>query len=69
MPSAEAVPPLIHRSSFRIQNSEFVRVLLSGTEEYAGPGVVLTAAAGNGIVAADGGVAWAGVADLSLPFP
>jgi hypothetical protein len=46
-----------------------VQILLSGIEEYAGPGVILTAAAGNGIVAADGGLAWAGVTDLSLPFP
>ena len=46
-----------------------VQILLSGIEEYAGPGVILTAAAGNGIVAADGGAAWAGVAGLALPFP
>ena len=38
-------------------------------EEYAGPGIVLSAAAGNGIVAADGGPAWPGAADVELPFP
>ena len=52
-----------------IVNPTTVQILLSGIEEYAGPGVILTAAAVNGIVAADGGEAWAGVTDLSLPFP
>lgn len=45
-----------------------VRLALTGVEEYAGPGVVLSAAADNGIVAADGGGAWAGVTGLELPF-
>jgi hypothetical protein len=31
--------------------------------------VMLNATGGNGIVAAGGGAAWAGVSDLSLPFP
>jgi len=52
-----------------IVNPTTVQILLSGIEEYAGPGVILTAAAGNGIVASDGGIAWAGVAGLALPFP
>jgi hypothetical protein len=34
-----------------------------------GPDVLLNAAAGNGVVAVDGGVAWAGASDLNLPFP
>jgi hypothetical protein len=51
-----------------VVNPTTVQILLSGIEEYAGPGVILTAAAGNGIVAADGGLAWAGVVGLSLPF-
>jgi hypothetical protein len=34
-----------------------------------GDDVVLNAGAGNGIVAVDGGVAWAGATDLDLPFP
>jgi hypothetical protein len=46
-----------------------VQVLLEGTTDYDGPGVILTAAAANGIVAADGGAAWAGVTDLPLPLP
>jgi hypothetical protein len=41
---------------------------MTGVEEYAGPGIVLSAAAGNGIRSADGGLAWAGIEDLSLPF-
>jgi hypothetical protein len=45
-----------------------VGVALSGFEDYAGPGVTLSVAAGNGIVAADGGLAWPGVTDLPLPF-
>ena len=34
-----------------------------------GSGVTLTASAASGIVAVDGGAAWAGVADVELPFP
>jgi hypothetical protein len=52
-----------------VVNPTTVQILLSGIGEYAGPGVILTAAAGNGIVAADGGLAWAGVSGLGLPFP
>ncbi len=33
-----------------------------------GAGVILTVGAGNGIVPAAGGAAWAGVANLGLPF-
>jgi hypothetical protein len=36
---------------------------------YGGAGVVLDAATGAGIVSVEGGVAWAGVEDLALPFP
>ena len=35
----------------------------------AGPDVLLTAGADNGIVAAEGGEPWAGVSDVELPFP
>jgi hypothetical protein len=45
-----------------------VEVLLNGIGDYYDPGVLLTAAAGNGIVAADDGGTWAGATDLSLPF-
>jgi hypothetical protein len=33
------------------------------------PGTLLSAGAGNGIVAIDDGGTWAGVTDLALPFP
>jgi hypothetical protein len=46
-----------------------VQILLNGIGDYDGPGVILTAAPGNGIVAAGGGPAWAGAVDLELPFP
>jgi hypothetical protein len=39
---------------------------LGPTEE---PGTLLTAGAGNGIVATDDGGPWAGVTDVALPFP
>ena len=52
-----------------VLDPQTIEVPLTGVEDYAGPGVTLTAAAGNGIVAADGGLAWAGVGDLELPFP
>jgi hypothetical protein len=44
-----------------------VNVTLTGVEDFPGPGVTLSVAAGNGIVAAGGG-AWAGVSDVALPF-
>ena len=34
-----------------------------------GPGVLLYASAFTGIIAADGGGAWAGAAGIALPFP
>ena len=46
-----------------------VQVLLEGTTDYDGPGVILDAPGGAGIVAAEDGAAWAGVDDLALPFP
>ena len=33
-----------------------------------GPGMTMTATAGNGIVAVNGGAPWAGVTELTLPF-
>ncbi len=45
-----------------------VQVELDGVEEYTGPDVLLNVAAGNGIIAAGDGAAWAGVVDLVLPF-
>jgi hypothetical protein len=44
-----------------------VALAVIGTSESAE--TTLTAGAGNGIVAADDGAAWAGVTDLVLPFP
>ena len=51
-----------------IIDPQTIEVPLSGIGDYYEPGVILTAAAGNGIVAADGGLAWAGVVDVELPF-
>jgi hypothetical protein len=46
-----------------------VQILLTGVDDYTGPGMILTAGAGNGIVPADGhGAAWAGVSGLLLPY-
>lgn len=45
-----------------------VVVLLADDGDASGTGTTLTAGSGNGIVALDDGGAWAGVADLSLPF-
>jgi hypothetical protein len=52
-----------------VVNPTTVQILLTGVEEYAGPGVILTAPANTGIVAAQGGAAWPGVTGLALPFP
>ena len=46
-----------------------IEVTLEFASDYFGPGTLLTAGAGTGIVAADDGGAWAGVAGLELPFP
>src|SRR5215207_7359652 len=45
------------------------RLMLVVTAASIGPDTTLTATAANGIVAADDGAAWAGVAELVLPFP
>ena len=34
----------------------------------SGPDVVMNAGTGNGIVAVDGAIPWAGASDLDLPF-
>ena len=46
-----------------------VRVTLTGIQEIEGPDVTMTVGAGNGVVAADDGGAWAGLTDVELPFP
>jgi hypothetical protein len=46
-----------------------VRIGLAEIGASMGPGVTLTANAGAGIIAADGGAPWAGVTDVELPFP
>jgi hypothetical protein len=46
-----------------------IRVNLEFVEDIGGAGVVLTAGAGNGIVAVGDGAAWAGASDVELPFP
>jgi hypothetical protein len=45
-----------------------VELVLVGVEELPFTGVHMTATSANGIVAAGDGVAWAGVAELELPF-
>ena len=50
-------------------NANTVQVVALEFGEFEGTGRHLTAAAPTGIVAVDGGVAWAGVVDLELPFP
>ena len=46
-----------------------VRIELSELSSSSTPSTTLTATAGNGIVAADDGAAWAGVGGVGLPFP
>jgi hypothetical protein len=46
-----------------------VEIALTGFDSWLDPGVTLTATAANGIVAVGDGAAWAGVTDVSIPFP
>ena len=46
-----------------------VRLTIESLGDWENPGVVLDAAAGNGIVAAGDGAAWPGATNLALPFP
>lgn len=46
-----------------------VRLTLESLGDWENPGVVLDAAAGNGIVAAGDGAAWAGAVNVALPWP
>ena len=46
-----------------------LKIILTPIAAYAGDAVTLSVAAGNGIVAEDGGAAWNGVTNLTLPFP
>jgi hypothetical protein len=46
-----------------------VLIVLTPTGSASGGAVEMTASAANGIVAVDDGGTWAGVTDLSLPFP
>ena len=52
-----------------IVNPTTVRLGVSDAGGTEGPGLTLTAGAGNGIVSADSGEMWSGVTDLALPFP
>ena len=45
------------------------KIILIHNFDFTGPGVTMTATGGAGIVAQDGGAAWAGVTGLELPFP
>jgi hypothetical protein len=46
-----------------------VRVAVVGVAEWTGTGVTMTVTAASGIVSAVGGLTWAGVSGLSLPWP
>ena len=46
-----------------------VAMFMTDGGAYAGTGVTLNVSAANGIVAVDGGAAWAGAAGVELPFP
>src|SRR5687767_4874969 len=50
-------------------NPTSVEILMLEAGEFTGTGVRMTAVAANGIVSAPGGIEWAGVADVVLPFP
>ena len=52
-----------------IVNPTTIRLGVSDAGGTEGPGLKLTAGAGNGIVSADSGEMWSGVTDLALPFP
>ena len=45
-----------------------VAVEMESLAPFAGSGVTLNVGAGNGIVAVDGGMAWAGCSAVALPF-
>ena len=46
-----------------------VEIPLQKIASASGPNTLLSAGAGNGIVAADDGETWPGVSDVVLPFP
>ncbi len=66
-----------YESGSLYQGTQFASLLNPTTAEIGmviidsstGTQILLTAGAGNGIVAVDDGGAWAGVTDVELPFP
>lgn len=52
-----------------LQNPTTIACELEYTGIASGPSVLLTVTGANGIVSVSGGVAWAGVTALPLPFP
>ncbi len=52
-----------------IIDSQTVRLFLVGIGDYSEPNQLLDATGASGIVAADDGGMWAGVTELSLPWP
>jgi hypothetical protein len=52
-----------------LEDPATVRISVVEIGPASGDAVVLTAGADNGIVAVEDGAAWAGVAELELPFP
>ena len=54
--------------SFQVQSPVRVRVSLGYVGTFGGGEVKMSIVGPSGIAAADGGLAWAGVTDLGLPF-
>lgn len=48
---------------------EMIEIVMIDLYAFTGEGVVMTATDATGIVAVEGGAAWAGAADLGLPYP
>ena len=55
--------------SATLVSPETVEISLQKIASASGPDTLLSAGAGNGIVAVDDGAAWSGVSDVVLPFP
>ena len=63
------VSTFVSTGAVTVVSPETITVTLAEGEGYTGEGILLTATAATGIVAADGGAMWAGVEDVELPFP
>ena len=52
-----------------LESAMVVVIELVALGEAETPGVTLSAAGGAGVIAVDGGAAWAGAVELPLPYP